>query len=445
MTFQRVYDSLRDLFPMVNDQALRAVAIEHVNDVDAAIEAVSLLPLENLYEYAENDLDEYDEDEDEYDENDLDEYNENDLDEYDESDLDESNLSSTTTDSTSSEEHLIVLDESDISSSTDSASRGKNMSNPLGAEDETALNSSMCSQNCTNIDHLEEIIGDARNNKKTLFMEMESVINLMKQVEVKEHAAEQAKTEAARVEMDAQNEIKELKITIKHAKEANDMHAGDVCGEKVILTTELRDLHSRLVSLSNDRDKSLADLDEMRQCLEVRLAAAENEIRSAEAKKFVNEQCGKQSIIEQKLIIAQVVQESKNLRQQAEDNAKLHAFLVDRGQLVDTLQGEIAVICQDVKQLKEKFDQRLPLSRSLFSTQTSFLLASSKSSLKSSVPDQVEAVAVRDGDRMETGDHEKVPEDELAGVDSKALAEDDDGWVLFESSNVNACASSDDE
>lgn len=40
-------------------------------------------------------------------------------------------------------------------------------------------------------------------------------------------------------------------------------HAGDVCGEKVILTTELRDLHSRLVSLSNDRDKSLADLDEV--------------------------------------------------------------------------------------------------------------------------------------------------------------------------------------
>lgn len=106
--------------------------------------------------------------------------------------------------------------------------------------------------------------------------------------------------------------------------------------------------------------------------------------------------------------------------------------------------GEIAVICQDVKQLKEKFDQRLPLSRSLFSTQTSFLLASSNSSLKSSVPDQVEAVAVRDGDRMETGDHEKVPEDELASADPKALAEDDE-WILFESIKHNAGASSDDE
>ncbi|KAG6402959.1 hypothetical protein SASPL_135174 [Salvia splendens] len=381
--------------------------------------------------YDENDLDECDENEDEYNGNEDDEYDENEDNEYDESDLDESNLSSSTTNSTSSEEHLIVLDKSDLSSSTDRASRGKNMSNTLGAVNETTLNSSMCSQHGTNIDNLEEIIANARNNKKTLFMEMESVINLMKQVEVKEHAAEQAKTEAARVEMDLQNEIKELKITIKHAKESNDMHAGDVCGEKVILTTELRDLHTRLVSLSNDRDKSLADLDEMRQCLEVRLAAAENEIESAVVKRFEDEKCGKLSLIKEKLIMEQVVQESKNLRQQAEDNAKLHAFLVDRGQLVDTLQGEIAVICQDVKQLKEKFDQRLPLSRSLFSTQTSFLLASSNSSLKSSVQDQVEAVAVRDDDRLETGDHKKDPEDELASADPKALAEDDDGWVLF--------------
>lgn len=112
---------------------------------------------------------------------------------------------------------------------------------------------------------------------------------------------------------------------------------------------------------------------------------------------------------------------------------------------MSVFRGEIAVICEDVKQLKEKFDQRLPLSRSLFSTQTSFLLASSNSSLKSSVQDQVEVVAVRDDDRLETGDHNKVPEDEIASADPKALAEDDDGWVLFESPKANAGVSSDDE
>lgn len=68
----------------------------------------------------------------------------------------------------------------------------------------------------------------------------------------------------------------------------------------------------------------------MRQCLEVRLAAAENEIRSAEVRKKLNEQCGKKCLTEEKLIMAQVVQESKNLRQQAEDNAKvvMHPFRI---------------------------------------------------------------------------------------------------------------------
>jgi lysyl-tRNA synthetase class II len=53
-----------------------------------------------------------------------------------------------------------------------------------------------------------------------------------------------------------------------------------------------------------------------------------------------------------------VVQESKLLQQEAEENSKLRDFLMDRGQIVDTLQGEISVICQDVKLLKEKFENR---------------------------------------------------------------------------------------
>lgn len=45
----------------------------------------------------------------------------------------------------------------------------------------------------------------------------------MKQVEVKEQAAEQAKVEAARGGMDLQNQAEELKRMLQHAKEANDM------------------------------------------------------------------------------------------------------------------------------------------------------------------------------------------------------------------------------
>jgi len=40
-------------------------------------------------------------------------------------------------------------------------------------------------------------------------------------------------------------------------------HAGEVYGEKAILATELKELQSRLLSLSDERDKSLAILDEV--------------------------------------------------------------------------------------------------------------------------------------------------------------------------------------
>lgn len=102
--------------------------------------------------------------------------------------------------------------------------------------------------------------------------------------------------------------------------------------------------------------------------------------------------------------------------------------------------GEIAVICQDVKLLKERFDQHVPLGKSLFSSQTSFMLASLASSWKNLAPDQVETVAVGNGDQLEpenNRDYEYVPEeDEAAREDCKALLADD-GWELFDSSEVN--------
>lgn len=62
---------------------------------------------------------------------------------------------------------------------------------------------------------------------------------------------------------------------------------------------------------------------QMRQCLEVRLAAAENEIKSALLKKLEKEEVTRKSLVEQELIMEQVVQESKILRQHAEDNVKV--------------------------------------------------------------------------------------------------------------------------
>ncbi|KAM1153197.1 uncharacterized protein LOC126622786 [Malus sylvestris] len=95
---------------------------------------------------------------------------------------------------------------------------------------------------------------------KTLFSAMESVINMMREVEVQEKAVDIVQEQASRGGLDIMVKVEELKRMLAHAKDANDMHAGQVFGDKSILATEARELQSRLLNLSDERDKSLAIL-----------------------------------------------------------------------------------------------------------------------------------------------------------------------------------------
>nr|GMD26855.1 rab11 family-interacting protein 3 isoform X2 [Ipomoea batatas]GMD27904.1 rab11 family-interacting protein 3 isoform X2 [Ipomoea batatas] len=278
------------------------------------------------------------------------------------------------------------------------------------------------------IDLLEDIIAEARSNKKTMFAAMESLISLMREVELQEKAAEQAKEEAAIGGLDILKRVEDLKEMLKHAKEANDMHAGEVYGEKAILATEVKELQSRLLNLADERDKSLAILDEMRQTLEVRLDAAEREREAAEQEKLQKEEVARKALVEQELIMEKVVQDSNILKREAEENAKLQEFLVDRGRIVDMLQGEISVICQDVRLLKEKFDDRVPLSKSLSSSQTSCILASSSSSLKSLVPDSDQVAA----DQTNLSGRQNIDSTSAEETRNNCKALMEDGWEIFD-------------
>ncbi|KAG8389373.1 hypothetical protein BUALT_Bualt02G0222500 [Buddleja alternifolia] len=336
--------------------------------------------------------------------------------------------------------HESNLGKLEVCFSDDTASKMESMSNIVGTGNGTTLSSSMSQSSQLHImDVLEETIEDARNNKKTLFSAMESVLSMMKEVELKEKAAEEAKEEASIGGNSILDKVAELKRMLQHAKEANDMvHAGEVYGEKAILATELRELQSRVLSLSDERDNSLSVLDQMRQTLEVRLAAAENEIRSVELEKLEKEKAARKLLADQELIMEQVVKESNILKQQAADNAKLQEFLLDRGRIVDMLQGELAVICQDVRLLKEKFDENVPFSKSLSSSQTSCILASSSSSLKSLIPEQVERDSFetqKERDPILCSD-ELVSENELVRDDGKPLP--DDGWDFLDSCEIDA-------
>ncbi|CAN6707577.1 unnamed protein product [Malus baccata var. baccata] len=92
---------------------------------------------------------------------------------------------------------------------------------------------------------------------------MESVINMMREVEVQEKAVDIVQEEASRGGLDIMVKVEELKWMLAHAKDANDMHAREVFGDKAILATEARELQSRLLNLSDERDKSLEILNEV--------------------------------------------------------------------------------------------------------------------------------------------------------------------------------------
>ncbi|KAK9724246.1 hypothetical protein RND81_05G058200 [Saponaria officinalis] len=257
-------------------------------------------------------------------------------------------------------------------------------SNAIGAESETLLSTIMTrSGQICRVDLLEDIIEEAKNYKDTVCSAMESVVSLMEEVELQEKEAEQAKVASTRGGLDILEKVEEIKKMLIHAKEANDMHAGEVYGEKSILATEVKELQVRLLGLTDEKERSLSMLDEMRKSLEERLAIVEEQKRAAEKELFDKQEIAQRALADQELIMDKVVQESKLLQQEADENAKLRDFLVEKGRVVDVLQGEISIICQDVKLLKENFDNRLPLNKSLSLDQTSSRLQSSTSSVKS--------------------------------------------------------------
>ncbi|XP_010474950.1 PREDICTED: uncharacterized protein LOC104754451 [Camelina sativa] len=278
------------------------------------------------------------------------------------------------------------------------------------------------------VDHLEEIIEDAKSNKKTLLTVMESVTNLMREVELQEKDAEKSKEGASRGGLDTLQKVEELKKMLEHAKEANDMHAGEVYGEKSILATEVKELENRLLNLSEERNKSLAVLDEMRGTLEIRLAAALEMKKTAEQEMKERDDSALKLLAEQEANMERVVQESKLLQQEAEKNSKLREFLMDRGQIVDSLQGEISVICQDVKLLKERFDNRVSLTKSISSSNTS----SCESSMRSLV---LENPSGQWNGMPETSSCNNFPEVAASFMNNEkddCRELDEDGWDFFE-------------
>ncbi|KAL8092726.1 hypothetical protein AgCh_034839 [Apium graveolens] len=192
-------------------------------------------------------------------------------------------------------------------------------------EDETSMKAIVTSrsgQMCS-AELIEGIIENEKREKIALRSAKDSLISFINEVEMKEKAVEEAREEAAHGGLDTLARVEDLKKMLQRAKEANDMHAGEVYGEKAILSTEMRELQSRLHSLSDERVKALAIIDEIHQALEVRLASAVAEIKEAELEKLEKEESALKYLAHEESRMQKVVEESKLLEQQAEENSKV--------------------------------------------------------------------------------------------------------------------------
>ncbi|KAG1365440.1 hypothetical protein COCNU_12G004400 [Cocos nucifera] len=299
--------------------------------------------------------------------------------------------------------------------------------NKMASADDNCQSSMVATRSgqVVNINFLEDFILDAKNSKKTLASALESVINMVKAVELHEERAKQAKEEVIMAGQDILTKVEDLKQMVKHAQESNDKRAGEVYHEKSVLTTEVQELQSRLIDICgkpiSGRVIPLALLqliidmlhkiltERIRQNLEARLAAAEEARAIAEQEKLEKEELARQVLNEEDAMMMALEHESRRLQQEAEENTKLRELLMDHGRIVDVLQGEIAVICENALLLKERVEGHTPLNKS--KTLLTRSSASSTSSLynKSLFSDQVLHPLNRESPRI----NEKSSENEL--------------------------------
>ncbi|KAL9252365.1 hypothetical protein AKJ16_DCAP18399 [Drosera capensis] len=412
MGFNMVYRSLVELFPQVDIRILKAVAIEHPKDVEGAVEVVliEVVPyirqsdarsvssvktetacIQPIAETCGSTGDDN-----------CQPWNSNDIGSMPCASSTTPPVADHAVDLGKSTDHALLDQTSDsVGSLSQEVDQDCNESNKRveGASETAAELQESSNENigetgsaqACRMNFLEEIVEDAKRNKKILNSEMQSVVQMIREVEFQEKALAKVKEMAANGGSDILAEVEEIRKIVVHAKEANDMQAGEVYGEKAILTTEMKELQARLLCMSGERDESLCILNKMQQALQERLNSVQEEVRAAEKKKLETEESARVLLAKEKEIMEKVVEESKILQQEAEENAKLRDFLMNRGRIVDTLQGELSVICQDVKLLKERFYSGAPLSDSLtLSNHLSSFVASSRSaSSTNSALDQI--------------------------------------------------------
>ncbi|PWA91702.1 stress response protein NST1 [Artemisia annua] len=204
---------------------------------------------------------------------------------------------------------------------------------------------------------------------------LDMVISLMKEVECKENAAEQAKEEAAASGLHILARVDELNKSRNRAKETYDMRYREQYAQKEVLASELKELLFRMSGMLNKGGESLGVLDQMRIALEERLTSAIIDKEFADTEKLQKELCAQEALTNEVNQMKKVVEASERMNRNAVKISKLQEYLIDCSHVVNMLKGDEPDKSEHVNLLKELLDLEVPLNEILSSSQTSSILA----------------------------------------------------------------------
>ncbi|GKA92052.1 hypothetical protein Tco_0813977, partial [Tanacetum coccineum] len=151
---------------------------------------------------------------------------------------------------------------------------------------------------------------------ETVASTLDMVISLMKEVECKEKAAEQAKEEAA---------ASGLHILARVDK---SKHIIEKCTQKEALASELEELLSHMLGMLNEGDESLGVLDQMRTALEERLALAIIDKEFADTEKLQKELRAQEALTNEVNQMKKVVAALKKMNRHAVKISKLLLYCI---------------------------------------------------------------------------------------------------------------------
>eukprot|EP00475_Leptophrys_vorax_P006455 TRINITY_DN139_c0_g1_i1.p1 TRINITY_DN139_c0_g1~~TRINITY_DN139_c0_g1_i1.p1 ORF type:complete len:822 (+),score=77.25 TRINITY_DN139_c0_g1_i1:286-2751(+) len=180
------------------------------------------------------------------------------------------------------------------------------------------------------------------------------VRDLIRQVEAAEQQVEIAEESLAYAGQDDLSHAATILRHVAQAREALEGRAAQVCGNRALLGMEAEDLSARISALRGSFAEVEAHLAQVRAALEDRLRRANARLAEARGAREEKEAEGRKAREAAEAEMARVAGEVPQMEAQERACAELAEALVQRNREADELQGQLAVMREDLTALLER-------------------------------------------------------------------------------------------